>query len=175
MTRPAKTVAMIELEGKSHRTKAELEARKKAEEELASGIKLKEFSEVRNNTVAHKEFSRLQKLFKIIKINDDLHAGPINRYCMLKSECNTFEEQQEKIIKQFEKLNNYDGDKDIVDIINLQAILTKQLLDIDKQLQSKRKMMLDIEKENLMTMAAALRSIPKKPHQEDGENEDLFD
>ena len=33
---------------------------------------------------------------------------------------------------------------------------------IDKQIASKRKMLLDIEKENVMTIASALRSIPKK-------------
>mgnify|MGYP001080864966 CR=1 FL=1 len=176
MARPAKTAAMIEFEGKSHRTKEELETRKKAEEELASGVKLKEFSEVKNNTVAHKEFSRLQKLFKIIKINDDLHAGPINRYCMLKSECNAFEGHQERIIKQCKKLDSYDANKDLIEIINIQAALSKQLLYIDKQLQSKRKMLLDIEKENLMTMAAALRSITKKPQTGGHDNNrELFD
>ena len=37
---------------------------------------------------------------------------------------------------------------------------------IDKQIQSKRKMLLDIEKENVMTIASALRSIPKKEDKE---------
>ena len=32
----------------------------------------------------------------------------------------------------------------------------------DKLLQQKRKMLLDIEKENIMTIASALRSVPKK-------------
>jgi hypothetical protein len=35
-------------------------------------------------------------------------------------------------------------------------------MSIDKMVQTKRKMLLDIEKENIMTIAAALRSIPKK-------------
>jgi hypothetical protein len=36
------------------------------------------------------------------------------------------------------------------------------MIALDKQIQTKRKMLLDIEKENIMTIAAALRSIPKK-------------
>jgi hypothetical protein len=32
----------------------------------------------------------------------------------------------------------------------------------DRQIQVKRKMLFDIERENIMTIAAALRSIPKK-------------
>ena len=175
MGRPAKSTALIQMEGKSHRTKAELEARRKAEEELTSGVKLKEFKEVKSNAIAHKEFKRLAILFGRIKNNDDLHAGPINRYCMLKAECNSFEEQQEKIYVQFEKLESYDGDHDLIDIIKLQAELTGQLLGIDRQLQNKRKMMLDIEKENLMTMASALRSIPKKVVEEESDNDSLFD
>lgn len=175
MGRPAKSTALIEIEGKSHRTKAELEARKKAEEELTSGVKLKEFREVKNNPIAHKEFKRLAILFGKIKNNDDLHAGPINRYCMLKAECNAFEEQQEKIQEQFNKLYELDGEYDQIEIIKLQSELTGQLLSIDRQLQNKRKMMLDIEKENLMTMASALRSIPKKIVEEENDNDSLFD
>lgn len=173
--RPAKSTSLIEIEGKSHRTKAELEARKKAEEELTSGVKLKEFKEVKSNPIAHKEFKRLSILFGKIKNNDDLHAGPINRYCMLKAECNAFEEQQEKIRDQFDELYQVDGEHDKIEIIKLQSELTGQLLGIDRQLQNKRKMMLDLEKENLMTMASALRSIPKKIVEEESDNDSLFD
>ena len=38
---------------------------------------------------------------------------------------------------------------------------------IDKQIDSKRKMLLDIEKENVMTIASALRCIPKKDNKEE--------
>jgi hypothetical protein len=38
---------------------------------------------------------------------------------------------------------------------------------LDKQIMAKRKMMLDIEKENIMTIASALRSVPKKPPAEE--------
>jgi hypothetical protein len=36
------------------------------------------------------------------------------------------------------------------------------IIDLDRQIQAKRKMLFDIERENIMTIAAALRSIPKK-------------
>ena len=41
--------------------------------------------------------------------------------------------------------------------------LQKQVLDIDKRVQEKRGMMLQIEKENLLTIASALRSVPEQP------------
>ena len=45
---------------------------------------------------------------------------------------------------------------------NLELGMQKNLVSLDKQVQAKRKMLLDIEKENIMTIASALRSVPKK-------------
>ena len=44
--------------------------------------------------------------------------------------------------------------------------MQKNIVSLDKQIQAKRKMLLDIEKENVMTIASALRSIPKKEDKE---------
>ena len=62
---------------------------------------------------------------------------------------------------------------DKAEYFSLQAKLTAQYLAADKQLSPKRKMMFDIEKENLMTIAGALRTIPKSPEKEDDDN-DLY-
>jgi hypothetical protein len=40
----------------------------------------------------------------------------------------------------------------------------------DKKIMDKRKILLDIEKENIMTIASALRSIPKKPEEKEAED-----
>jgi hypothetical protein len=44
----------------------------------------------------------------------------------------------------------------------LLAKLSDNIISCDKQLMSKRKMLLDIDKENVMTVQSALRSIPKE-------------
>lgn len=49
---------------------------------------------------------------------------------------------------------------------NLINDMQKNIVNLDKQIQSKRKMLLDIEKENVMTIASALRCIPKKDNKE---------
>ena len=59
MARPSKSAAVLDDEALSHRTKAEIEDRKSAEEALASGEKLKERSEVREIEIAHREFFRV--------------------------------------------------------------------------------------------------------------------
>ena len=41
--------------------------------------------------------------------------------------------------------------------------MQKSILDADNRVQAKRKMMFDIEKECAMTVASALRSVPKTP------------
>ena len=45
--------------------------------------------------------------------------------------------------------------------------MQKNLVSLDKQVQAKRKMLLDIEKENIMTIASALRAVPQKTEKKD--------
>ena len=41
--------------------------------------------------------------------------------------------------------------------------LQNNMISLDRQIQTKRKMLLDIEKESILTVASSLRSIPKTP------------
>lgn len=157
--KPAK---IIELEGKSHRTKKEIRARKEAEASLLTGERLKESKEVKENPKAHKEFLRIKKLLESIEKNDDLYGRVINRYCLLLAECTEFEEKREKMEEVAEKLEEHASDMEYEDYCRLKIDLSKQLIAFDKQVQAKRKMLFDIEKENIMTIAASLRSVPKK-------------
>ena len=162
MPTPPKPADVIILEGKSHRTKKELRQRKKAEEDLLTGNKLKQAKKVKENKLAHKEFIRIGNLLKKIEKNDDLYSGVINRYCMLCAECKEFEEKRETIFRRQQELEERSGEMEFTDYLRLQNDLSKMLLSYDRQVQAKRKMMFDIEKENIMTIASALRSIPKK-------------
>lgn len=166
MPTPSKPVNVIRLEGKSHRTKRELAERERAEEQLLTGKILKESKETRENEKAHKEFLRIQKLLKSIEKDDDLYGATINRYCQLLAECSDFQEKREQMYEQMKKLedsydNFVDGD-DLKSYFQLQSSMQKNLISLDKQVQAKRKMLLDIEKENIMTIASSLRSVPKK-------------
>ena len=162
MPTPPKPAKLIAIEGKSHRTKKELREREKAEAALLTGKTLKETEEVKNNKIAHKEFLRIRKLLQSIEKNDDLYGSTINRYCLLLAECTEFEEKRETIFSRQKELEERKDDMEFSEYINLQNDLVKSMLALDKQVQSKRKMLLDIEKENVRTIAASLRSIPKK-------------
>lgn len=154
---------MIKIEGKSHRTKRELRTREQAEKSILSGVTLKESKEVKSNQRAHKEFLRVKKLLSGIDKSDDLYGSVINRYCLTVAECADFEEKREHTQELMNKLEEHSSEMAFEEFLKLQEGLAKQLISYDKQIQSKRKMLFDIEKENVMTIASALRSIPKTP------------
>ena len=177
MPTPPKPFEVLKSEKKSHRTKAELKKRQEGEKSLSTDIKLKERKEVNQNKIAHKEFKRIEKLLKNIDKNDAIYEAVINRYCLLQAECFDLEERREECYNLIFRLREEEKElieelKDRDDIEGLidykleyaksLAKMMSSMLAIDKQIQTKRKMLLDIEKENVMTIASALRCIPKK-------------
>lgn len=174
MPTPTKPFKVLTTEKKSHRTKAELKMREEGEKSLNTEVKLKERKEVKENKIAHKEFKRLEKLLKNIDKNDAIYEAVINRYCLLQAECYDLEERREEFYKLIFELkadmktvtNDIENEEDIatytLEYSKSIANMMKSMLAIDSQISSKRKMLLDIEKENIMTIASALRSIPKK-------------
>lgn len=167
MSRPPKPALVLASEKKSHRTKQEIEHRTACEHALESGTEMKVRKSVRENKVANKEFSRIKKLLKNIQKCDALYESVINRYCLLLAECEDYEIKREKFYDNILELEQQIplDERTLVFYTTLAAMQT-QMNGCDKQLMAKRKMMLDIEKENIMTIAAALRSIPKNPEEE---------
>ena len=161
--RPAKPIELV----KGHRTKAEIETRKKAEQEILTGSALREWPEVKADPIAHKEFMRLRKLLKTINYNDDLWGTMINTLAKLKAEEHQFIEQQVKLREMMDQLQDIysKGEMEFIDYLDRQTKLTGKINDLDGKIMAKRKMTLDISKENIMTIQGALRSIPKKPEE----------
>lgn len=168
MPTPTKPAKILEMEKRSHRTKKELAQRKNAEAALLTGVALKEKKETKENPIAHREFRRIKSLLKSIDKDDDLYGETINRYCILVAECEYFQAKRERIYQQLCDLQDgmgnlvEDGEMTLSEAYKIESDMQKNLLSIDKQIQSKRKMLLDMEKENIMTIASSLRSIPKK-------------
>lgn len=173
MSRPPKPYLVLKNEKKSHRTKKELRQREEGEKSLASGVALKERPETKANPIAHKEFLRLNKLLKNIEKNDAIYEAVINRYCLAQAECTDLENRREEfynLVRDLrdtykrieEELESEARVEYLIEFTKEIAKLTNGMMNIDKILQTKRKMLLEIEKENVMTIASALRSIPKK-------------
>lgn len=149
-----------------HRTKKEKQQREAAEKALLTGVSLCERSDTASNPIAHTEFSRINNLLKIVGKNDAMYEAIINRYCVLQAECIDFEHKREKFNDNLDQLTD-DDELDSDSRYKYQAQMQKTIITVDKQIQAKRKMILDIEKECGFTLAAALRSIPKKVDTED--------
>lgn len=177
MPTPTKPVLVLATEGKSHRTKAELKVREEGEKALKTNQKIKPKKEVKNNKIAYKEFKRIVGLLENIDKSDALYENVINRYALLYAECYEFEERREEFYNLISQLREEEKEliaelkdrEDIDELLDYKleygkslAKMMSSMLAIDKQIQNKRRLMFDIEKENIMTIASQLRSIPKK-------------
>jgi len=171
--RPSKPVALHLANGnKRGLTKAEIKKRENEEKNLITGVRLKESDEVRENEFAHKEFVRLKNLLKKISKDDDLNGHVINAHCMLVSECKSLELLRQKYTDNLYDFENRVKEEEITFTEEMQILakLEKSILDVDKALMAKRKMLLDIAKENLLTIQSALRSVQKKLTDEESNN-----
>lgn len=171
MPTPPKPAEILKLEKASHRTKKELEQRSSAEKSLLSGVPMQEEKAVKNTPAAHKEYIRIKGILSKIGKNDALYQAVINRYCLLKAECAQMELKRESFYESVKKLESrfYDNDGcelTEMEFYQMQVKLQSSVIACDKQIQAKRRMMFDIEKECIMTISSALRSIPKKPEDE---------
>jgi hypothetical protein len=164
--RPSKPIALV----KGHRTKAEKEIREKAESKLLTGTPLREWVEVRNKDVAHKEFVRIRRLLKSINQDDDLYGAVINTHCKLKYEESEMFDNKEKFIRSITLLEDAYNREEIKygEYVSLLIKAQGQIIACDKAIMQKRKLMLDISKENVMTIQSALRSVQKKPEEDTG-------
>lgn len=157
-----KPIELIKTENKSHRTKAEIKLREQGEKATLSGKRMQEQQKTKENTVAHKEFLRVKNLFAKLKKDDDIFGATVNRYAQIVSEIEDFEDKIIEINRSLAELK-YDKEKQTgIDYYTMMDKLIKTQISMDKQIQTKRKMLLDIEKESAMTVVSALRSIPKK-------------
>ncbi|MBO5621735.1 MAG: hypothetical protein J5959_08925 [Butyrivibrio sp.] len=156
MGRPSKPTKVIAMEKKSHRTKKEMATRKANEAATLSGLPLKEAPNTKADELAHKTFRTLKKLFKAIEKDDAIYSNTVNRYCMISAEVERLQDDRARTEKMIEDTRDDCEPKEFIEMMKL-------LMSIDRELKNKRQQLFAIEKESCMTIASALRSIPKKP------------
>lgn len=171
MGRPTKPFELIE----GHRTKDELQIRRDAELAMMTGKPMQRLFASKGHAKAAKEFNRLKELLGAIGKDDDLYSRIINLHCILVEECDQILEVRDQFIASKAELDaayreGLTGDPEgdgikAAEFYRLLAKLSDNIIGCDKQLMAKRKMLLDIDKENILTAQSALRSIPKKPEE----------
>lgn len=171
MARPTKPVALVE----GHRTKDELAERRNAEAAMLTGTPMEMRFKKKEHKPAAKEFARIKILLAKIGKDDALYEQIINTHCLLVEECEQIQDVRNQFIGSKAELqrdyragrtgNPEQGGIDAAEYYRLLAKLSQSIIGCDKELMAKRKMLLDIDKENVMTIQSALRSIPKKPEE----------
>lgn len=154
--RPSKPSSLIKFEKKSHRTKAELEAREKSEKALYSGYAFRETARVKSNKLAHETFTRLKKMYEKIDFVEGLDEAIINRYCLITADVASLE----KLIERMEQ--DIDSCEDYTERIKLYKTISGTLL----TLKSNREMLLKLEDRLFLNPVARIKSIPKQPKEE---------
>lgn len=165
MPTPRKPIALIS----KHLDKETKEYRVAEEGSLLSGEIWCEYPEVKKNSVAHRFFERLSDLYCRIDKNDAMTEPIINRYCLLQAECTDFEKKREMFNDNLAALMD-DDRLDAGEKFKLEASMQKSIIAADQQVMAKRRMLLDIEKETLMTLKSQLASIPKPQKEEPKQN-----
>lgn len=171
MARPSKPVLTVQ----GHRTKDELAIRRNAEAAMLTHVPMNMQFTKKEHKIAAKEFERVKKLLASIGKDDSLYEQSINTHCLLVEECDQIQNVRNQFIDSKKELqhdyrDNLTGgpEKGGIDTAEYYRLLTRisqSIIGCDKELMAKRKMLLDIDKENVMTVQSALRSIPKKPEE----------
>ncbi len=133
MARPAKPVTVLKAEQKTHKTKRELASRSREERAMLTGTAMVEDPDTAADPVAHEKFMETVELFEALEKADRVYSDIVNRYAQLYS------------IWRTQKRNYAETGDGYNDMMKTHDAMFK------------------IERENCMTMASALRAIPKKP------------
>jgi phage terminase small subunit len=158
--RPSKPTQLLAIEGRSHRTKKEMEHRKKAEKSLYTGTTFRESPATKADPIAHREFLRLKKLYKKIEYVDGLDEQIINRYCMLIS-------QEQALAKMMSRMReDIDLFEDPLDRIRIYESISGMT---DKTMKT-RDMLIKLEDRLFLNPTARIKSIPKNPSEEKKES-----
>ena len=151
--RPSKPTALILSEGKSHRTKAEISARQKAENALYTGVHFKESQQVRDNVVAHAEFLRLKRLYDKVAYVDALDQNIINRYCLEVAAISNYQEQ----------ITRMNADLEMADQVADRLVLYDMIGKTYDRMSKSKALLLKYEDRLFLTPAGRMRAIPKTP------------
>lgn len=152
-----------------HITVSERQARGEYEKSMITGEPWKEYPEVKRNATAHKLFRRLTDLYSRIDKNDAMTETVVNRYCLLQAECFDFEKKRQVFNQNLSELMD-DDTIEPKEKYKLESAMQRNIMGVDRQIMSKRRMLLDIEKESLMTLRGQLAAISPKASENKSDN-----
>lgn len=182
MGRNAKPVELLQIEGKKHLTKAEIESRKNSEIRLGDH-KLKCPDFVKNDIAAYKKWKEITTLYKDFDFVGSGDAGLLARYCKSFSEYQDMLDSYQRIkeihydskqLDEFLDAEVTDADtgeamalfsckvkKQLRDMISINALLA-----VESAINKKMDMLIKMEDRLFLNPLAKVKSIPKKAEEE---------
>lgn len=154
---------------KGHRSKKEIAQRENAEAQLLTGEKMKPWDETKGNAIAYKYWKRLCPLFASIEKDDALMEPVLNRYCAILAECEQSQTEEKQLREMQVDLDNHKSEMELDAYLTHYLSISRQIATVQSKLDGKRRMLLAIEKDNLMTLVSQMRSIPKKVEEKKAE------
>lgn len=157
MARPSKPTELLLLEGKSHRTKAELEYREQGEKSLRTDETFLESRQVKADKVAHAEFMRLRRLYAAIEIVDALDEQAINRYCL----------ELSNVVRLQEMSKGIGADLASAETAEERSRLYGQFHKVQVDMSRNLERLFKYEDRLFLNPAARIRAVPKTPPKEE--------
>lgn len=156
MARPSKPTALLVLEGKARKTKAELEYRANGEKALRTGDLPRVTAQVKADPAAYAEFRRLRRLYAKIEFVDALDQQAINRYCMEVSNLSRMQQALNALIAGME------AEEDLIE----RARLAKKIIEGSVALRMHQELLIKYEDRLFLNPASRIRAVPKTPPKE---------
>lgn len=156
----AKPTNLLRLEGRGHRTKAEMAYRERGEKALKTGKRFQVSPQVKADKIAHAEFLRLRRLFSRMELElvDALDQQVINRYCLEVSNTYTLQEMMARLDGELNK-----EDLEFVDRLKVYDLIHKANVAVAKN----KELLLKYEDRLFLNPAARIRAVPKTPPKEE--------
>ena len=155
----AKPVNLLRMEGKGHRTKAEMDYRERGEKAMKTGREFKVSPLVKKDKIAHSEFLRLKRLFSKMETElvDALDQQIINRYCLEVSNTYTL---QEMLLQLSSDLENAESMEDRMELYS-------QIRSTNTAMTKNKELLLKYEDRLFLNPASRIKAIPKTPPKEE--------
>lgn len=153
----AKPTNLLRLEGRGHRTKAELEYRERGEQALAVEGEILESAQVREDKDAHREFLRLKRLYAGIEFVGPLDQQALNMYCL----------EVADVGRAREELARLRGEQRQADTREERETLGSEIRRASVALYKSKELLLKYEDRLFLNPAARIRAVPKTPPKEE--------
>lgn len=184
MGRNAKPIELLQIEGKKHLTKKEIESRKESEIHFGDHkLKCPEF--VKSDLAAYKKWKEITRLYNDFDFVSSGDSGLLARYCKSFSEyqdllCSyqrikeihyDMEELDSELDNEYENDNeekrcfSYKVKKQLRDMISINALLS-----IESAINKKMDILIKMEDRLFLNPLSKVKSIPKKQQEEKQES-----